>query len=84
MLPPKHVLVNELDFFFVVSSIPRSCFGGSGVSNEKLFMRAFNFFRLVFGLCDTVKIDTKQMPNSKLYANPAQSKNQINQKHLKS
>jgi hypothetical protein len=49
---PKQVLVNEELFFFVVSSMLRSCLGQSGVSNEKLFIRAFSFFRLVFGLCD--------------------------------
>lgn len=48
--PPKHVLVKELLFFFVVSSIASRCFDGSGVSSEKLFMREFNFFRRFFGL----------------------------------
>lgn len=47
---PKQVLVKELLFFFVVSSMLRSCLGGSGVSREKLFMRAFSFFRRVLGL----------------------------------
>jgi len=55
LLPPKHVFVKELLFFFVFSSMAKSCFGGSGVSKEKLFMRAFNFFRRVLGLWETVK-----------------------------
>lgn len=58
-LPPKQVLVNELLFFFVDSSIPRSCLGGSGVSREKLFMRAFSFFRRVLGLWDAGKINVQ-------------------------
>lgn len=54
-LPPKHVLVvKELLFFFDESSMG-CCFGGSGVSKEKLFMRMFSFFlRLCGGLCGAV------------------------------
>lgn len=49
---PKQALVKELLFFLVVSSMLSSCLGGSGASREKLFMRAFSFFRRVLGLCE--------------------------------
>ena len=58
-LPPKQVFVKELLFFLVDSSMPRSCLGGSGVSSEKLFMRAFNFFLRVLGLWEAGKINTR-------------------------
>ena len=32
--------------------MPNSCFGGSGASNEKLFIRVLSRFRLVLGLWD--------------------------------
>ena len=65
-LPPKHVLVKELLFFFVLSSIPSNCLGGSGASKEKLFMRAFSFFRLVFGLCEATTETIKGYGKSKI------------------